>query len=174
MNLFNKKQSKRKKDELELVIYPNEILQQTAEEIKNPLDAEIQNLIPQMFALMQKEKGIGLAAPQISKLIRLVVIDFAGEKLTLINPQIISQSKEQIVFPDACLSLPGKELPILRSEKVVINYTDEKGQQNKIKARETLAVIFQHEIDHLNGIVIEDRFQEQKPLREKYNIPDKI
>ena len=162
------------KNDLKLLIFPNEILTKQAKFIKNPLSTEIQKLIPQMFQIMKKEIGTGLAAPQVGKSLQLAIIEFKSKKFTLINPEIINKSSEKIVFPEGCLSFPKQEFPIIRYDKITVRYTDEFGKKCKLKTDGVLAVIFQHEIDHLNGILMSDRFKEQKPIREKYNISNKV
>lgn len=138
---------------------PNPILRKKAEKIKNPLDKEIQELIPQMINTMHAAKGLGLAAPQIGKSIRLCIIEESGILYTLINPQIKSVSKEKIIAEEGCLSVPGKWLPIERNDEIKVRYLNEKGEKCKIKARGLLARALQHEIDHLDGILIIDKKQ---------------
>lgn len=164
----------KEKSKFKLITFPNEILQKKTELVKNPLDPEIQKIIPEMFKVMKEKKGIGLASPQIGLSLSLIVIEVEKRKMVLINPEIVSQSEKKIVFPEGCLSFPGKEFPIIRYEKIAVNYTDEFGKQCKVKTSDFLSIVFQHEIDHINGILMLDRFNEQKSLREKYGIPDEI
>lgn len=165
-------------DELKLISSNDPILKKEAEFIKNPLDLEVQKLIPKMFEIMEKGVngvvGMGLAAPQIGISSRLVVIKYKGEKITLINPEITNVSDKTVVFPEGCLSLPNVDLPIIRSNKIFVKYTNELGKKCKMKAKGLLAVAIQHEIDHLNGILISDRFEEQKNFRENLGISDEI
>ncbi|HBO16928.1 MAG: Peptide deformylase [Candidatus Moranbacteria bacterium GW2011_GWE2_35_2-] len=144
---------------MEILHEPNPILRKKAKKIKNPLDKEIQELIPQMIETMRAAKGLGLAAPQIGKSIRLCVIEESGILYVLINPQIKSTSMEKIITEEGCLSVPGKWIPIERSDEIKVRYLNEKGEKCKIKARGLLARAFQHEIDHLNGILIIDKKQ---------------
>lgn len=136
---------------------PNPILRQKAKKIKDPLDKEIQELIPQMIKTMRAAKGLGLAAPQIGKSIRLCIIEESETLYVLINPLIKSVSKEKIITEEGCLSVPGKWLPIERNDEIKVRYLNEKGEKCKIKARGLLARALQHEIDHLDGILIIDK-----------------
>ncbi len=145
----------------------NEILKTPSQNVSDPLSPDIQKLIPTMFETMHRADGIGLAAPQIGISLRLAVIEIENEKLVLINPNIVAKSAETIVFEEGCLSLPGEFLPILRYEKVTVEYTDEKGVAQKLKASGLLAIAIQHELDHLDGTLIVDRYRNQS-VKEPY------
>ncbi len=148
----------------------NELLHKKTALVENPIAHDIQSLIPEMIATMHAEDGTGLAAPQIGRSIRLAVLEHEGILYTLINPEITSFSQEKIVFEEGCLSLPGQFFPIIRSETITIKYLNEKGLLKKLRAQDFLAVIIQHEIDHLDGILICDRFQkQQRKLSKKEN-----
>ena len=136
---------------MEILTYPNPILERKAKKIKNPLDPKIQELIEEMIQTMRENNGIGLAAPQIGKSIRLCVIGENGKFFALINPKITSSSKDCEIADEGCLSFPGKFIPISRFSKVQVRYLNEKGEKSKIKADGLLARALQHEIDHLNG-----------------------
>lgn len=130
--------------------------------VKDPLAQEIQALLPEMVETMYKEKGIGLAAPQIGKSLRLAIALDGDKVVFLINPDITSYSQEKIIFEEGCLSLPGEFFPIIRSEKVTVRYQDERGLPKKIRATGLLAIIIQHEVDHLDGILIVNRYVKQQ------------
>ncbi|MDD3497999.1 MAG: peptide deformylase [Candidatus Moranbacteria bacterium] len=136
---------------MKIIAYPDPILEKKSEKIKNPLDPEIQKLIIDMIQTMRENKGIGLAAPQIGKSIRLCVIEIDKKSYVFINPKITSESKECDISEEGCLSFPGKFLPIKRFSGVTVRYLNEKGEKCKIKAEALLARALQHEIDHLNG-----------------------
>jgi len=142
---------------LPIIKYPAKILRQKAKKIKDPLAPEIQKLIKDMVETLRKAQGLGLAAPQVGKSIRLCVVEFEGKLYILANPKIINFSKNKSLLEEGCLSLPGKFLPIARPEKVKVMHLDEKGKRSKIKAEGILARVIQHEIDHLNGILIIDK-----------------
>lgn len=139
--------------------YPDKVLQKKSSKIKDPLAMEIKKLIPQMLETMRSNNGMGLAAPQIGKSLRLCVIEESGNVYVLINPKINSSSRTKIKMEEGCLSFPGKIFPIVRAEKVKVRYLDENGKKAKIKADGLLARALQHEIDHLDGILMIDRIK---------------
>lgn len=144
---------------LKVIKYPNEFLRRKArevklEELKNP---KIQRLIVDMVKTMEAEKGIGLAAPQVGSGLRICIVKLDDELYVLINPKIKSFSRKKDLSEEGCLSFPGKFLPIERPIKVKIQARDIEGKKIKIKATGILARAFQHEIDHLDGILIIDR-----------------
>jgi peptide deformylase len=134
--------------------------------VADPLAPEIQELLPRMIATMHKEVGVGLAATQIGLPLRLAVAEVEGKEHYWINPEITSLSEEKIIFEEGCLSLPGQYFPIIRSKSLTLKYTNEKGLPKKLRATGFLAVVIQHEVDHLEGILICNRFQKQTKLRE--------
>jgi len=110
---------------------------------------------------MYAAPGIGLAAPQIGVGERLVVIDLAREHetprpLQLVNPEIIWQSDEMIIWNEGCLSIPDYYADVTRHREVAVRYLDQHCQTQEIKANDLLAVCLQHEIDHLNGVLFID------------------
>lgn len=122
-----------------------------------------------MLDTMYKNDGIGLAASQVGILKRVVVYDISyiqedakKEGHILINPKITSRSKTMIEVEEGCLSFPDVYDNVLRHEKVTVEYTDLDGKKKKIYAKDIEAVVLQHEIDHLDGIVFLDRVKEQK------------
>lgn len=139
-----------------------EILRQKAKKIKDPLSSEIQTLIEDMFESMHAAEGMGLAAPQINRSLRLCVIEIDGERMVFINPSLTAHSKEKVLFEEGCLSLPGQFFLIERSEKVTVRFQDEHGKDRKVKASGLLAIALQHELDHLEGTLIVDRYASQK------------
>lgn len=148
-----------------------EILLKKTEAVKDPLAPEIQALLPEMIETMHRENGVGLAATQIGRSLRLAVLEVDGETYCLINPEITSYSQEKIVFEEGCLSLPGQFFPIVRSETITVKYANEKGLPKKLRAEGFLAIVIQHEVDHLDGILIINRFKKQE---KKYPLSDKL
>ncbi|MBP7060568.1 MAG: peptide deformylase [Candidatus Moranbacteria bacterium] len=130
--------------------------------VADPLAPEIQSLLPKMIKTMHKEQGVGLAAPQIGLSLRLAVAEVDGREYYLINPEITSLSQETIVSEEGCLSLPGEFFSILRSETVTVKYLNEKGLPKKLRASGFLSTVIQHEVDHLDGILIVNRFLKQQ------------
>ncbi len=143
-----------------------EILHRKTDRVKNLHDTEIQNLIPVMFESLHVAEGIGLAAPQINRSIRLAVVEIEGKQTVMINPKITSRSREKILFEEGCLSLPGEFFLIERSERVTVRYEDEHGVEVKKRASGLFAIVVQHEVDHLDGILIADRYKNQKKKKQ--------
>ncbi len=140
---------------LEIVTYPDPVLRQKAETVGN-IDDEIRSLMKGMAEVMYQDDGIGLAAPQVGVSQRVIVVD-AGEGLvSLSNPEIIYEGEEKEQMEEGCLSLPGIRVDVLRVKKITVRGINENGETVKIDAEGLLARVFQHEIDHLNGILIID------------------
>lgn len=142
---------------MKILTYPHPILEKKAQKIKNPLDSKIQKLIPEMIKTMRENNGMGLAAPQVGESIRLFVVEYKGTSYVLINPKITAHSKRIELSEEGCLSFPQKFIPVNRFETVQIRYLNENGEKCKIKAHGLLARAFQHEADHLDGILFINR-----------------
>nr|MCR5560139.1 peptide deformylase [Schwartzia sp. (in: firmicutes)] len=119
------------------------------------VDAKLKALLNDMAETMYKSNGIGLAAPQIGKPIRVVVIDIGEGLIELINP-IITSREGTVVDSEGCLSVPNIFGDVERAEKVTVEYTNRFGKRKKIKAEGLLARCVQHELDHLDGILFID------------------
>lgn len=156
--------------------YGDPVLRQKCEPVLK-IDDKLKKLVKEMFEIMRKENGVGLAASQIGVLKQLAVIDArSSEKnglYVLINPEII-KSEGEIVSEEGCLSfLPEFKFPIKRKAKVTVKILDMEGKEKKITVRDLLSRIFQHEIDHLSGILfidhmtLEQKTDYLKQLREK-------
>jgi peptide deformylase len=150
---------------LELNLYPAPVLKIKAAKIKDPLDAEIQKIIPEMIQVMKKQNGVGLAAPQVGLSVRLCLVQEDDRTHVLINPQITAKSTKKIMMEEGCLSFPGTFYPITRPENVKVRFLDEAGLEKKLKAGGILARAIQHEIDHLDGILIIDRAKKIKKIK---------
>lgn len=159
-----------REDAIPLTLIPDPLLRQKAKDVTDILGGDTQELIRKMFITMRVERGVGLAAPQVGINLRLAVINADGQKFTIINPEIIKTSPERILFPEGCLSIPGQEYSLIRHEKITVRYLDADGKQCKIKLKGFLAVVFQHEIDHLNGTLIVDRHASQEQSRSDFGI----
>lgn len=141
------------------------------------VDKKILDLISDMKETLKVQKdpeGVGLAAPQVGKNLRIFIMDHEGVRRVVINPEIISQSKSSGVkkkkekdLLEGCLSLPHYYGPLERATKIKIKYINESGNEVTEEFYGFTAQIVQHEIDHLNGIIFIDRIIEQKrPLYE--------
>lgn len=127
------------------------------------INASVLDLIQEMKKQMKKEKGVGLAAPQVGKNIRVIVAQINGGRVMgFINPVITFFSEEKnINDEEGCLSVPGSFGNVWRSNEVIVEYIDEKKQKQKRKFTDLDARILQHEIDHLDGILFIDRMTEE-------------
>lgn len=149
----------------EIVTLPNKILRQKARRVTS-FDAELQTLIDDMVDTMRAAPGVGLAAPQVDVPLRVIVVEFSEDpedeetppKLyTLVNPEIARASAEEELGTEGCLSIPGIVGDVERPLTVTVKGFNRRGQSVKIKAGGWLARIFQHEVDHLNGILFVDQ-----------------
>lgn len=145
---------------LPIVKYPAPVLKRRAEEIEK-VSKEIRRLIDNMAETMYDAPGVGLAAPQVGKSLRLIVVDPTGEEakdlIALVNPEIMAGEGE-IIGEEGCLSVPGVRCEVKRWAKVKVRgYDPFKEKMVEIEAEDLLARIFQHEIDHLNGLIFLDR-----------------
>jgi len=139
-----------------IVKYGDPVLEKPAQTI-GKFDSELAELAEDMFATMYAAQGIGLAAPQIGKSIRLAVVDVTGgknpeAKIVLVNPQIIHGEGEKRE-EEGCLSIPGFRGYVVRPQFVTIRAQNLKGESFEIRGEDLLARAFCHEIDHLNGIL---------------------
>ena len=162
---------RRKKMIYPIYVYGSSVLRQVAEDI-TPDYPELKNFIEDMYATMFETDGVGLAAPQVGRSIRLFVVDatpFAksdpsayGFKRTFINAQIYERSGELVSFNEGCLSLPGIHEDVLRHDTIKIKYLDENFVEHDEEFDGYPARVIQHEYDHLEGEVFTDRLS---PLR---------
>jgi peptide deformylase len=144
---------------LKIIKYPNDFLRTKTQEVKDFSDPNLERLIKDMAKAMEINKGIGLAAPQVGSNLKLCIVRVDNELYILINPKITSFSRKKDFFEEGCLSFPGKYFQIERPIKVKVKARDPKGKKIKIKAGGLLARVIQHEIDHLDGVLIIDRIK---------------
>lgn len=139
-----------------IVKEPDEVLHQVAKEVKK-VTPNIQKLLTDMADTMYDAEGVGLAAPQIGILKRVIVVDVGDEHglIELINPEIVSKEGEQF-GPEGCLSIPGYRGDVRRAMTVTVKGLDRNGNEVTYTGSELLARAFQHEIDHLNGVLYTD------------------
>jgi|SRR3989344_2841469 len=149
---------------LKLVTLPNVILRAKNSDLMFPLSRSHRELIDQMIFDVKRFHGIGLAAPQIGHNLNLAVIALDMYELPafpIINPKIISRSFKKTELEEGCLSLPGKFAMVKRPHKIKVKFFDMSGKLHKIKLDGLTAKVFQHEIDHLNGRLISDIWNEK-------------
>ncbi len=165
---------------LPVYLYGHPVLRQQAEELPQDFPG-LKDLVKDMFAAMYESEGVGLAAPQIGKSIRLVVIDAdpvaeafpecAGRKFTLVNPEVEVLDGEKVSRAEGCLSLPGISENVPRVEHVRLRWLDEDMQPHEEEISGFLARIVQHECDHLEGKVFTDHISaiRKQLIRRKLN-----
>ncbi len=153
---------------LDVLIYPNDNLAKVCQPV-DTIDAQLNTFIDNMFDTMYEHEGIGLAAPQVNVLKRVVTIDIEGDKtnqIVLINPEIIESSGETGI-EEGCLSIPGCRALVPRKEKLTVKALNRQGQEFVLEADGLLAICIQHEIDHLNGVLFVDHISQLKRQRIK-------
>ncbi len=126
----------------------------TEEEIKSP---ETKALVSDLIETMNIENGIGIAAPQVGILKRLIIIDMGKGAKSYINPKILSRSDKESENEEGCLSVPGIFGMVNRSNAVTVEFIKPNGKPKKIKVKGLEAIVFQHEIDHLDGVLFIDK-----------------
>jgi peptide deformylase len=147
----------------EIITVPHPTLFKKARKV-NDFGPKLQTLIDDMVETMREAPGVGLAAPQVDIPLRLVVIEFGDEEdenvpprlYTVVNPEVTRHSKDTVVGTEGCLSVPNLVGDVERYETITVKGSNRHGQPMKIKAKGWLSRIFQHEIDHLNGILFTD------------------
>ncbi|HEY9010378.1 MAG TPA: peptide deformylase [Devosia sp.] len=143
-----------------ILVLPDPRLRAVADPIEK-VDDEVKQLAKDMLETMYDAPGIGLAAPQIGEMRRIVVMDLAKEgeepdPIVMINPEILKFSDETVVTEEGCLSIPELYYEVERPAEVTVRYTDLEGKTVQREATERLAVCMQHEIDHLDGVLYID------------------
>ncbi|EEE55053.1 hypothetical protein OsJ_02752 [Oryza sativa Japonica Group] len=146
---------------LKVVKYPDPILRARNKRI-NTFDDNLRSLTDEMFDVMYKTDGIGLSAPQVGVNVQLMVFNPAGvkgegEEIVLVNPVVYKMSKRLLVYEESCLSFPGIYANVVRPDNVKIDAQDVTGAKIKVKLSGLSARVFQHEFDHLQGILFFDR-----------------
>jgi peptide deformylase len=131
------------------------VLKQKAQKV-DKVDSKIKRLVEDMIETMKFANGVGLAAPQVGEPLRVIVVDYENKPIAFINPEILEAEGETIDL-EGCLSVPGIELKIKRYEIIVFKAQDLNGKVKKYRAKGLLARVIQHEIDHLDGVLIVDR-----------------
>jgi peptide deformylase len=165
---------------LPIVGYGHPVLRQETEEIEQ--DFPVKDLISDMFETMYEANGVGLAAPQIAKALRLFVVDGApfaemddvdeeevkkllGFKKAFINPIMVEEKGKEWAFEEGCLSIPGVNADVVRKDTIVIEYYNEKWELIEETYSGLLARIIQHEYDHVEGVLFPDLVS---PLKKKF------
>jgi len=150
---------------LEILKYPHPLLKKRCEKVDR-IDGEVKKLIRDMTETMYQANGIGLAACQVGVSRRVIVVDVSPidpekELFAMVNPEVISEEGE-IEHEEGCLSVPDCLEKLKRKEKVLVRGFSPAGKEIEISAEGILAIAIQHEIDHINGVLILDRISRLK------------
>ncbi|NBV41975.1 peptide deformylase [bacterium] len=139
-----------------IVLNPDPILRLVTEPV-TVFDSELARLARDMFETMAHHNGVGLAAPQVGILRRLIVVSYKNKRFALVNPEITFLDEPLALGDEGCLSIPGIRVSVPRATKVEVRGNTLAGKSVKMKESGYVARILQHEIDHLNGILILDK-----------------
>lgn len=151
-----------------IVYYGDKRLVSDNEDVQE-IDDGIRKIVKKMVRTMFKRNGIGLAAPQVGINKRIVVIDTSfGEDrdhiLVLINPQITQKGQETVVMEEGCLSFPELYIPVERSRSISVKAVSLRGEELQFEATDYFARVIQHEVDHVNGVLMIDRVSPEKRI----------
>jgi peptide deformylase len=159
-----------------MYIFGQPVLRKTAEEIDFNDYPNLKELIANMLETLEHSEGVGLAAPQVGLPIRLFIIDldvisddepqYKDYRHAFINPEIIEESEETVTMSEGCLSIPGINESVKRPAKVLVNYLNENGEEQERWLEGFEARVFQHEYDHLDGILYTDIAKETMTAEE--------
>ena len=157
---------------MDVLCHPNAVLKQKAALVNPAVEKDLTDLCRTMAKAMYDAPGIGLAAPQIGVLKRVIVYDLEdeGRVIALCNPQIVERGDELEIDDEGCLSLPGISVAVERAATCICEAVSLSGKQVRIEADGLHARVLQHEIDHLDGVLILDRAtpEERKAALQRY------
>jgi peptide deformylase len=167
----------------EIVTLPQTILRHKAHKVSD-FGPNLQTLVDDMIETMRQAPGVGLAAPQVDESYRLIVVEYGDEEneetppklYVMANPEITRASLETVLGTEGCLSVPGIQGDVERLDGITVKGLNRHGRPMTVKANGWLARIFQHEIDHLDGILFVDRAEKiwQAEERQGQVIPDNV
>ncbi len=146
--------------------YPESVLRQKTEPVAT-FDNNLQQLVEDMADTMYDAPGIGLAAPQIGESLKLIVVDTSTDReenreyLAMVNPEIVTNEGTQL-DEEGCLSVPDLTATVKRFKKITVAYQDMEGNNQELTTEDRFAVVLQHEIDHLNGVLFIDHLSPLK------------
>jgi peptide deformylase len=157
-----------------IITVPDPVLRKKARKVTD-FGTELQILIDDMIETMREAPGVGLAAPQVDVSQRVIVVEFGDEEdetipsklYTLVNPEISRASEDTVAGTEGCLSIPGFAGDVERTESITIRAQNRFGKSVRIKANGWLSRIFQHEVDHLDGVLFTDRASRVFALEEE-------
>ena len=129
------------------------------------VDASLQKLIDDMVETVRAAPGVGLAAPQVGAPLRVVVVDYEDRLYVVLNPEVVKMGQETVTDEEGCLSAPHWQGPVARATSLTVKGRDRDWKEVRIKAEGWLARIFQHELDHLEGILFLDKVEDRAQIR---------
>lgn len=138
-----------------IVQYPDPVLKKKARPVQK-FNQRLHKLLDDMAETMYDANGVGLAAPQVGILKRVIVVDVGEGLIEMVNPEIVDKKGEQFAPPEGCLSIPNLVGEVRRAQWVKVTGQDRDGNAIEIEAEDYLARALQHEIDHLNGVLFID------------------
>ena len=141
---------------LPLVIAPQPILRATAKPVELPLSEIVVSFADELLQAMKHYRGIGLAAPQVATGIRIIAVGANVTPKIYVNPEVVKRSWKKVDFEEGCLSLPGLYGIVRRPERVLARYYDVAGMRHEEWLEGLVSRVYQHEVDHLNGILFFD------------------
>lgn len=147
---------------MEIRVYPDPVLRKRSSQVES-LDSTVEQLVYGMGQVMYQHQGVGLAAPQVGVLHRVIIFDIGQGFTCLLNPRIVDRGGEELL-EEGCLSLPEIRVGIKRNSRLVVEGFDLKGREVRFEAEGLLARVIQHELDHLDGLLLIDRLS---PLRRR-------
>ena len=161
---------------MEVLHHPSPVLKSRAHEVDPANDGGLRELVRAMAETMYAENGIGLAAPQVGVDRRVIVFDVDDRLAALCNPVITDRSEETVVDDEGCLSCPGVTVPVERAVRIVCSGQTIEGRDIVVEAEDLLARVIQHEIDHLDGVLILDRapVELRKSIIKAYNEANRL
>jgi peptide deformylase len=140
---------------MKILTVPHKMLYRKADPVGR-IDAEIQGIIDRMFITMYQARGIGLAANQVGVLKKVVVLNINYKPMVLINPVVVVTSENRDSFTESCLSIPGYSIAVERFTSIFVKSLNRHGKEQNFEASGLLARVIQHEVDHLQGRLIND------------------
>ena len=129
------------------------------------VDASLRKLIEDMVDTVRAAPGVGLAAPQVGVPLRVVVVDYEDRLYVVLNPEVVKMGKETVTDEEGCLSAPHWQGPVARATSLTVKGRDRDWKEVRIKAEGWLARIFQHELDHLEGVLFLDKVEDRAQIR---------
>lgn len=144
---------------LPVITYPNEVLRKPTAPVTFPLTKEIKKLVKDMTDTVRNHDGIGLAAPQVGKSVKLIIVNLEKSGIplfALFNPKIVSKGFKKVEIEEGCLSIPKVFGLVKRPKKITIEAQNMEGKKIKFTDEGWISRVSQHEIDHINGVLIID------------------